>query len=481
VGLRGQAEKEQVTIQRAPERVPFSYGDQIMEDSKSITRRELLARSGQVAAGIGLAAALGNLPAGAAEKPTVKPRRTIGANDRIVVACIGTGGMGRANLNGFLDHQEVDVAAVCDLDTRHMAEAAKMVQDKRGKRPAEIKDFRRVLEMNDIDAVVISTTDHWHALPFIYACQTGKDVFVEKPISHNITEGQQMVNAARRYKAVTQVNTWQRSTQHFIDAIDYVRSGKLGKITVVRSWKTDNARMGRKTPSSPPAELDYDFWVGPAVYEPYRENRCHYNFRWYFNYAAGMTGDWGVHMIDIALLGMAKSDSAEDMPQPSRVAAWGGKFGAPDDDRTTPDTHIAIFQYPDYILQWETHAGSYGMDGGGDHGTEFIGTDARLMIDRGGWKVIGQDGSERPKEESPRKVADHIGNFLSCIRTRETARADVAALHVTTTLCHLANLAYLADGSFGWDGKEPSVRKAMDLLPYRRTYRKPWSLPKITV
>ncbi len=225
MGLRGQAEKEQVTIQRAPERVPFSYGDQIMEDSKSITRRELLARSGQVAAGIGLAAALGNLPAGAAEKPTVKPRRTIGANDRIVVACIGTGGMGRANLNGFLDHQEVDVAAVCDLDTRHMAEAAKMVQDKRGKRPAEIKDFRRVLEMNDIDAVVISTTDHWHALPFIYACQTGKDVFVEKPISHNITEGQQMVNAARRYKAVTQVNTWQRSTQLFFDAIVYVRSG----------------------------------------------------------------------------------------------------------------------------------------------------------------------------------------------------------------------------------------------------------------
>ncbi|HEY3266158.1 MAG TPA: Gfo/Idh/MocA family oxidoreductase [Armatimonadota bacterium] len=447
-----------------------------MKESNQITRREMLAQTGKAAAGVGLGLTLGSRMAWAQDGARVK-----GANDRLVIALIGSGGMGRGDMDGFMGHPNVEVAAVCDPDTGHMAEAAAQVEKKQGRRPREIKDFRKVLEDKDIDAVIVATPDHWHALPMIYACQAGKDVFCEKPISHNIREGRMMVNAARHYNRICQINTWQRSTQHFVDAIDYVRSGKLGTIAVVRAFKTDNYFMGRQQPKDPPTELDYDLWVGPAAFVPYQENRCHFNWRWFFDFAAGMTGDWGVHMIDIALLGMAKDDN---LPLPQSASAVGGKLIHPDDDRTTPETQLAVFQFPGWVLHWETHTGDIGLDGGGDHGAEFIGTNGRLMVDRNGWRVTDKDGKELEKPSSPRRVDDHIGNFLDAVRTRMTPRADVASLHQTTTVCHLANLAYLAGHTIEWDAEREVVTNdahAMSLLPYRRPYRKPWSLPNVKI
>lgn len=452
-----------------------------MDEKKGMTRRDFVSQTGRVAAGVGLGMALANRIAAPAQAQTAAgARRTRGANDRIVLALIGAGGMGRNNANSLQNHANVEIAAVCDPDTGHMAQAAEMVEKKSGRRPAEHRDFRRVLEMKDVDGVIIGTPDHWHALPMILACEAGKDIHLEKPVSHNIWEGRQMVNAAKRHGTVVQVNTWQRSTQHFIDAIDYVRSGKLGPISIVRAWKTDNARMGRQQPSAPPAALDYDLWLGPAASVPYRENRCHYNWRWYFNFAGGMAGDWGVHMMDIALLGMAPDD--DHLPMPLSVSAHGGKLLAPDDDRTTPDTHIAIFQFPTFVMQWEAHAGNYGMDGGGDHGAEFLGANGRLMVDRGGWQVWDRDNKPMEKTASSRRVADHNGNFLDCMRSRATPRAPVDSLHQTTTVCHLANLALLAGRTLEWDARREVVtndRRAMDLLPYRRPYRKPWTLPTV--
>jgi len=454
-----------------------------MDNDKGITRRDFVAQSGRVAAGVGLGMALADRLSVPAQAQTAEAaRRVIGANERIVLALIGAGGMGRGNMDGLMNHANVEVAAVCDADSRHMAEAAQMVQNKFGRRPAEHKDFRRVLEMKEVDGVIIATPDHWHALPMVLACQAGKDVHQEKPISHNIWEGRQMANAAKRYGSVVQVNTWQRSVQHFVDAIDYVRSGKLGKIAVVRAWKTDNFRMGKQQPKDPPKELDYDLWLGPAAWEPYQDNKSHFQWRWYWNYAGGMTGDWGVHIMDIALLGMAPND--DDLPMPTSVSSYGGKLIAPDDDRTTPDTHLAIFQFPGFILQWETHDGNYGMDGGGDHGTEFIGTNGRLIVDRGGWQIWDRDNKPVEKVSSSRKVEDHNGNFLDCMRTRQAPRAPIESLHKTTTLCHLANLAMLAGHTLEWDPKREVVtndKRAMDLLPYRRPYRKPWSLPTVKV
>jgi predicted dehydrogenase len=387
--------------------------------------------------------------------------------------------MGRGNMDGLMNHANVEVAVVCDPDTRHSGEAARMVEKKFGKRPPEVKDFRKVLEMKEVDAVVISTPDHWHALPTILACQAGKDAFIEKPISHNIVEGIRMVEAARKYNRVIQVNTWQRSVGHFCDAVDYVRSGKLGKIKLTRAWKTGFAGTGKGQPKAPPAELDYEMWLGPAAQEPYQDNRVHFQFRWYFNYAGGMTGDWGVHMIDTVLLGM---NPGNDFKMPERIASYGGKWVcAPDDDRTTPDTQIAIYQFPDYALHWEVTVSGRGVGGTNDHGAEFIGTDGRLVVDRGGWSLFANDGKQMEKPGTGRGT-DHQQNWIDAVKSRNigSLRSEIGSMHQTTAVCHLANLALLAGQELTWDAVKQEVtnsKKAKDLLPYQRPYRKPWSLP----
>lgn len=464
------------------------------EENDGISRREWIERSGRLAMGLGFASMFGVTPVEGAEwgnaahsvrtTPEIQPLQTpASANEKIVLALIGSGGQGISDMRGLMNKPNVEIGVVCDPDTVHMARAALTVEDKTGKRPQEIKDFRKVLEMKDIDGVIVATPDHWHALPTILACQVGKDVLCEKPISHNILEGRAMVNTAKKYNRVVQVNTWQRSVQHYIDAIDYVRSGKLGKIYVCRAWKVQDetaAVMGKMETKTPPNELDYDLWVGPAAWEPYQANRCHYRFRWYFNYAGGMTGDWGVHMMDIALLAMSKDK--DNMVMPKRVASYGGKFfvGA-NDDRTTPDTQIAIYEFPDWLLQWEVHVGGQGLDGGRDHGVVFIGTNGRLLIDRRGWSLTDPKGQPIEKPTGTPRVGDHDEDWLTAIRERKQPRSDIASMHATTTVCHLANLAYLAGGAIEWDAEKETVtndKKAMDLLPYRRSYRKPWSLPK---
>jgi predicted dehydrogenase len=281
-----------------------------------------------------------------------------------------------------------------------------------------------------------------------------------------------------------QIGTWQRSTQHFVDAIDYVRSGKLGKVSVCRAWKTGLVGVGHKDPEPVPPELDYDFWLGPAPKVPYQSNRCHYNFRWYYDYAAGMAGDWGVHMMDIALLGM-------NAWHPSQVSAVGGKIvSGPTDDRTTPDTQIAVYRFnnPDFVMQWEVHVGNPGMDGGGDHGTEFIGSDAILRVDRGGWSVVDKKGKPVETVPSARQVKErgkngmdaHTWNFLDCMRSREMPRSDIETMHYTTTVCHLANLALRTGKLVEWDGATERVTNDKGIMKdqsYRREYRKPWKLP----
>jgi predicted dehydrogenase len=442
--------------------------------SDRTTRREFLDRTGRSAGllGLGIAASeyLGVRPA-AAQGGAPKP-----AGQAPVMALIGCGGMGRGNMNQLMD-KKVPFAAVCDVDERHMRQAAEMVEKKQGRRPEQIKDFRKVLERKDIDAVVIATPDHWHALPAVYAFEARKDAHLEKPICHNITEGRAMVAAAKRNNCVVQVGTWQRSTRAFVDAVNYVRAGKLGKITTVRAWKTDGFRMGKNQPKDPPAELDYNFWVGPAEMVPFTAKNTHFDWRWYWNYAAGMTGDWGVHMMDIGLLGMTPDT---DLPMPLEVSAYGGKLAWPDDDRTTPDTHVAIMQFPDFIFHWET--GRRPLDAAHDNGTQFINADgAAVTVWRNDWAITGPDGKpiEKPSETTFHGP-DHMQDFLDCVVSRKQPRSHLESMYQTTTVCHLANIAFLAGQPVRWDkAKNDLVGKAgRDTLPYRREYRKPWSLPK---
>jgi predicted dehydrogenase len=424
------------------------------------------------------------------------PRAGRSAADTVTIGLIGCGGMGMGNLRAFMGRPDVSIAAVCDPDAKRMARAALTVEDEKEKAPDQIKDFRKLLERKDIDAVIVATPDHWHALPTILACQAGKDVYCEKPISHDIVEGRRMVQFAQKHSRVVQVGTWQRSSQQFLDAIAYVRSGKLGKINLCRAWKVQDPKaavLGKGTVATPPADLDYDLWVGPAAMVPYQENRCHYNFRWYFNFAGGMTGDWGVHMIDPVLLGMSKSD---DLILPSKVMSLGGKFYVGEgDDRTTPDTMVTLLEFPGWMMQWEVHVGSQKTSPNGgeasplvgrDHGSLFIGSEGSLLVDRGGWSLFDANGKpiEKPApiDHGGRMngLNAHVEQFVASVKSRGTTRSNIASMHQTTTVCHLANLSYQAKSVLHWDAQKEVVtneRSAMKLPSYQRPYRKPWSLP----
>ena len=441
--------------------------------SEKSSRREFLGQGGRVAAAVGLGMAAGEA---VGIRPTWAEDRPKSAAKAPVMGLIGCGGMGRANMDNFMN-KGIPIAAVCDVDERHMRATADSVYKKQNKMPEQIKDFRKLLERKDIDAVIIGTPDHWHALPTIYAAEAGKDMYLEKPICHNIVEGRAMVAAAKRNKCVVQVGTWQRSTGAFVDAVNYVRSGKLGKITTVRAWKTDPHRMGKNAPKDPPSELDWDAWVGPAEMVPFTGRNGHVDWRWYWNFAAGMTGDWGVHMMDIGFLGMSKDT---DLVMPTEVSAYGGKLAWPEDDRTTPDTHLAIMQFPEFAFHWET--GRRPLDAAHDNGTQFINADgAAVTVWRNDWSITGPDGkpAEKPKETTF-QGPDHWQNFLDCMASREQPRSHLESMYQTTTICHLANIAYLAGQPVHWDkAKNDIVGKAgKDQLPYRREYRKPWSLPK---
>ncbi len=459
--------------------LPFWGVDELM--ANRMNRREFLETSGKAAIGVGLGIAV----AQGLATPARAQEQKVSANDKIQIGCIGMGGMGMGDMNGFMAHPEVEVVAVSDVDSNNLDRAAAEVEKKYGRKPLAARDFRQVLDMKDVDAVMIGTPDHWHALPFILACEAGKDVFCEKPISHDIYEGQQMVGAAKYHKRISQINVWQRSVGFFQQAIDFARSGKMGKISVCRAWVCGPAGIGKHPIKDPPANLDWDFWCGPAPKVPYHDTYHPGLWRLYYDFGTGMSGDWGVHMIDIVLLGMnAKS--------PLEVAAYGGKMRcAQDDDRDTPDTMIAAYKFPDFVMQWEIHVGGEGLDGSKvGHGSEFIGEKGKLIVDREGikWTPYGDNpgpqdagkdqGGDRPDRWSN---ADHIGEFLTNIKTRKKCIADVESVYYTTTCCHLSNVAYQVGRSIRWDGENGVVvgdKKAMETRAFKRPYRKPWNLPK---
>ena len=435
-------------------------------------RRQFLSTSAATTAGFGMFNILGARTSRAAVPP-------LSALKSPVIGLIGAGGMGRANTNVFMDHQ-VPVAAVCDVDAGHAGEAAAEIEKKQGKKPEIYKDFRKLLERKDIDAVVIGTPDHWHALPCIHAAEAKKDMYLEKPISHDIREAKTMAAACKQHDRIVQVGTWQRSTAEFVAALDYVRSGKLGRIVVARAWKTDDANVGKGQAQEPPKELDYDFWIGPAEFVPYMGNNCHYNWRWFWNTAAGMTGDWGVHMIDIALLGLGKG--GDDIALPLEAYNDGGKFAFPDDDRTTPDTQLALLKYPHAVLQWETNRKP--LDGEHDNGTQFIAENGNTVtVWRGGWSIKTKDNKDIEKPANPENMnglSSHVRNFLDCVESRQQPRSNIASMAKTTIVCHLINASYLSRGPVRFNPENLDLEgdAGKNTLAYSREYRSPWTLPK---
>ncbi|RYG26796.1 Gfo/Idh/MocA family oxidoreductase [bacterium] len=445
-----------------------------MADSNSndaLSRREVLKRAGTVAAVGALAPLMPMAEAGTWRGGSQSP------NDKLVLGLIGCGGMGSANMQNLMNFDDVEIAALCDVDSSRIPGDFESVEKKYGRRPDVYKDYRRILDRKDIDAVIIGTPDHWHALNLIHAAQAGKDSYCEKPLSHNIVEVVAMAAAVRRYNRVVQCGTWQRSSKEFTDAIDYVRSGKLGKVVQCRAWISDGFRAGRQSPSTPPSTLDYEMWTGPAALLPYAANHVHFNWRWFMNYGGGMTTDWGVHMMDIALLGMSKG---QDLVMPTSVSAYGGQLAILDDDRTAPDVTEAIYKFedPDFVMQWSVGRDHPGKD---SHGTEFVSADGRtLRVWRGGWKVMDPDGKELPKEGTT-NPPNHWRDFVDCVKTRTQPRASLASVAQTTTVCHLANVALYAGETVRWDNKKQDLigKAGKETSAYRRRYRKGYSLPRV--
>lgn len=403
--------------------------------------------------------------------------RQASPNDKLVLGLIGCGGMGASNMRSLLGFSDVTVAALCDVDTTRIPGDYKYVSDKTGKAPDVYSDYRKMLEHKDIDAVIIGTPDHWHALNLVHACEAGKDSYCEKPISHNIVEAKAMVGAQQRFGRIVQVGTWQRSTQEFTDAINYVRKGKLGKVVHCRAWISDGTRIGRVNPSAVPAGLDYDAWIGPAAMVPYRSNKVHWNWRWVMNTGGGLTTDWGVHMMDIALLGLS---STQDVVMPTSASCVGGQWAIQDDDRDAPDTVDAVYAFGEspFSLSWSVNRDHPGKPG---HGTEFVSEDGRtLRVWRGGWVILDPEGKELPKEESEPYATGHWRDWVDCVKTRNRPRADLASVARTTMVCHLANAALYSGGTVRWDRKTMDIvgRTGRDTTAYDREYRKGYKLPQ---
>ncbi|WPQ61145.1 Gfo/Idh/MocA family oxidoreductase [Chitinophaga sancti] len=406
------------------------------------TRRKFIRSASTLVAGAGLAASL----------PSTL--RAMVPGDRINVAAIGINGMGWADLTAMLKNPAANCIALCDVDKNVLDKRAGELAAK-GIHVKTYSDYRQLLDNKDIDAVIIGTPDHWHCLQMTDAVSAGKDVYVEKPIGNSISEIRAMVEAQERTKRVVQVGQWQRSMQHFNDAIAFVHSGALGQVRLVKAW----AYMGWmhsipvKPDGEPPAGVDYTSWLGPAEKRPFNPNRFHFNFRWYWDYAGGLMTDWGVHLLDYALLGMKATD-------PQSIMAAGGKFAYPDDAAETPDTLTTVYQFDGFNIQWEHATGINGGPYNRDHGIAFIGNNGTLILDRGGWEVVPEkeDGKEKmpavPRREKVDNGLDkHTNNFLEVIKSRklEDLHAPIQVGAHVAKVAQMGNIAYKTGLKLHWN------------------------------
>ena len=380
--------------------------------------------------------------------PMILPRSVRGANERVVTGHIGVGNQGTGNLKAFLKN----AAAVCDLDTGHLAKAVRLLSGNSLGKPAAYSDYREILDRNDIDAVVVTTPDHWHALPTIHACQAGKDVYCEKPLALTIAEGRKMVEIARLHKRVVQTGSQQRSSSNFRRACEYVRSGRLGKLETIRVGIPNVNFDGPAVPDTdPPAELDFNTWLGPAPKKPYNAKHVHYNFRFFWDYSGGQMTNFGAHHLDIA--------------------QW-----ALDADRTGPLSAegVATFHPKHWYEVTESCRVTYKYDqditmivGQGEKdipdGITFQGTKGSIFVNRG--ILYSKPATILLEELKDSDVhlevsQDHHQNFLDCVRSREKPNADIEVGHLSTRLCHLGNIAHRVGGKLKFDADREAFKDA---------------------
>jgi len=411
-------------------------------------------------------------------------KNIIAPSDQLNIGAIGINGMGWSNLTSALKIPGVNLVALCDVDKnvvdKRLGELAKLNVD--ATKVKTYGDYKKLLEQKDIDVVIIGTPDHWHALQMIHAVQAGKHVYVEKPVGNSIEECRLMVDAQKKYNKIVQAGQWQRSQQHFRDAVDFIETGQLGNIRTVKVW----CYQGWMKPapkiadSEPPSGVDYKMWLGPAQTKKFNASRFHFNFRWFWDYAGGLMTDWGVHLMDYAVFGM-------NADVPKTVSALGGNFAYPDLSQETPDTMGALYEFDKFNLIWD-HA--MGIDNGlfgKTHGIAFIGNNGTLELDRGGWEVIAEGAAkEKVKVERKNRVDDgllkHWENFVAAIKSgkQEDLNCPLSTGAHIATVCQLGNIAFRSQKKIAWDkAKGKLTDESLNAQYLKAHYHNGYTLPKI--
>jgi predicted dehydrogenase len=405
-----------------------------------LSRRQFMNRS-LVAAGVGAGFAIGG---------TKSSGRVIGANDTVRLAVAGLNGRGGAHVDEFGKVPGVEITYLVDPDTRTYKKRLDQIQKRGGRAPATAQDIRHVLDDKAVDAISVATPNHWHALLTIWGCQAGKDVYVEKPCSHNVHEGRIAVEAARRFNRIVQHGTQSRSSHDWALAAAAIQSGKLGKLVVSRALCYKRRKsIDVKPITTPPEQLAFNIWLGPAPEQPYHGNLVHYEWHWFWDFGNGDIGNQGVHQMDIArwlIPAASSSGHAASATFPKTVMSLGGRFGYRDQGQT-PNTQISVMDYGDTQLIFEVR----GLESKRFHGST-VGNIAHL---EGGMIVDGKfipKGETTPvplsslvKTDVERRPGDgHFGNFIAAVRSRKVddLNADILEGHYSAALCHLANLSY---------------------------------------
>lgn len=433
-------------------------------------RREFIKHSAMAAAAVGVAPTILNACASPAEK--------------INVSLIGCRSMGFSDLKSFLrEENNTTCVSLCDVDSHVLEDRAAEIENLTGKRPKTHGDFREVLDDPDVQAVIIGTPDHWHATMMMMALEAGKHVYVEKPMGHSIEECNAMVAAQAKYPDMkVQVGMWQRSSKHWFEASEIVKSGELGDVHLVKAWiyKGYDEPYPVMPDEPAPDYVDYDMWLGPAPKRPFNLNRFHYNFRWWWDYAGGAMTDWGVHLLDFALYAM-------DAEMPESISPGGGIYYHEKGAIETPDIQQAIYAYPKHTMIWES-----GLNPGigpyqKGHGVAYIGQKGTLVVTRGGYELLPDRSNKlngpffeaRSQQAYGDGLDEHVANFLACIREGGQVNAPVEVGAKTAIVSEMGNIAYRTAQRIHWDDaskrfKEEAANKLMSLK-----YNPDWQLPKV--
>jgi predicted dehydrogenase len=398
----------------------------------------------------------------------------VAPSDRITLGCIGVGGMGTGNLRGFLEAGNVQVLAVCDVDRKHRDSAKRMVdKNHQNKDCATYNDYREVLARKDIDAISTATPDHWHGVICVETARAGKDIYAEKPLAFNISEGRAIVDAVHRYGVIWQTGSWQRSQRNFRFGCELVRNGRIGKVHTVRVGlpQGNNIRDNGTQPTDPPEGFDYDMWLGPAPWRPYNPSRCHWNFRWISDYSQGQLTDWAGHHCDIANWGMDTELSA-----PVSIEGKAVYPPAKDGLFDTAESYYFECEYKEgfKMIVADAEQQPKGM------GAHFIGENGWVHVNRGGIDANPKSlltTKFRPDEVHLYKSENHIQNFLDCIRTRQKTITPVEVAHHSVMVAHLGDIAMKLGRKVNWDPEKERFVNDPEANRYlSRPMRSPWHL-----